>query len=244
MTWLLVPTVLAASLLGSIHCAAMCGAFACMASDRSGESDLRLQIPYQGGRLLAYLVLGAIAGVAGHSVTTLGGRAGLAHGASLAMGLLLVVWGGGRIARHLRRSSHPTTRPPEWWQKLAGGWLRRAREAAPERRALLTGLVTGLLPCGWLWVFVAVAAGTGRPLAAMVVMAVFWVGSLPALVGVVIGARHLGAHWQQRLPLVSASLILLLGIMSLAGHLGWLPLPRAWHEMMPAGLVMPGTPHG
>jgi len=244
MTWLLVPSVLAASLLGSLHCAAMCGAFACMASDRHGQTDPRLQMPYQTGRLIAYLLLGALAGAAGMALDTVAWRAGLAQAAALGMGLLLVIWGGGRLWRLRRPLAHHAATPPPWWQQLAGGWLRRVAEAAPARRAALTGLLTGLLPCGWLWVFVAVAAGTASVASGMLVMAVFWLGSIPALVGVVVGARHLGARWQQRLPALSAGLILALGIISLATHLGWLPMPTWWHPGAPPGLVAGEMPHG
>ncbi len=244
MTWLLVPSVLVASLLGSLHCAAMCGAFACMASDRDGQTDLRLQAPYQGGRLIAYLILGALAGSAGAALNTVGWRAGLAQAASLGMGLLLVAWGGARLLQLRRQAGHTSATTPQWWQRMAGGWLQRVAALPPSRRAALTGLVTGLLPCGWLWVFVAVASGTGHATSGMLVMAVFWLGSVPALVGVVIGARHLGARWRQRLPTISATLILTLGIVSLANHLGWLPMPTWMHPGMPSGLSSGEMRHG
>lgn len=244
MTWLLVPSVLVASLLGSLHCAAMCGAFACMASDRQGQTDLRLQAPYQGGRLIAYLILGGLAGAAGAALNTVGWRAGLAQAASLGMGVLLMIWGGARLLQIRGNTGRASPTTPQWWQRIAGGWLQRVADAPPSRRAALTGLLTGLLPCGWLWVFVAVASGTGRATSGMLVMAVFWLGSVPALVGVVIGARHLAARWQQRLPAISAVLILGLGLVSVANHLGWLPMPAWLHPGMPAGLTAGGMQHG
>lgn len=244
MTWLLVPSVLAASLLGSLHCAAMCGAFACMASDRHGETDLRLQGPYQTGRLLAYLLLGALAGGAGVALNVVGWRAGLSHAASLGMGLLLITWGGARLWHLRHQAARPSGAAPRWWQHLAGAWLRRVAEATPNRRAAWTGLLTGLLPCGWLWVFVAVASGTASVPSGMLVMAVFWLGSVPALVGVVVGARHLGARWQQRLPAISATVILVLGVVSLVNHLGWLPTPVWLHPRSPTGLPVAEIHHG
>src|SRR5690606_18807129 len=51
-------------------------------------------------------------------------------------------------------------------------------------RAALLGVSTGLLPCGWLYAFALSAAATGSARDGALVMAAFWLGSVPALVGV------------------------------------------------------------
>ena len=56
----LLAGVFLASLLGSVHCGAMCSAFACLAN-----AGARRGAWYHGGRLLAYNTLGASAGVLG-----------------------------------------------------------------------------------------------------------------------------------------------------------------------------------
>ena len=64
MTLLL--AVLGASLLGSVHCAAMCGGFVCLYSG-TGASRHKGAAPhaaYNAGRLVSYLLLGALAGSA------------------------------------------------------------------------------------------------------------------------------------------------------------------------------------
>ena len=87
--------VLGASLLGSLHCAAMCGGFACLyggdaatrrrqrrrrhaasASSARGRT-LTGHVAYHGGRLVAYAMLGALAGTLGAGLDALGaaGRA-------------------------------------------------------------------------------------------------------------------------------------------------------------------------
>jgi uncharacterized protein len=66
----LVAAIFLASLLGSLHCAGMCGAFVAIACGRLGNdrSDWRdavaLQTAYHGGRLLTYVTLGMFAGAA------------------------------------------------------------------------------------------------------------------------------------------------------------------------------------
>ena len=49
------------------------------------------------------------------------------------------------------------------------------------------GLFTALLPCGWLYSFLLIAAVSSSPWQGSVIMFTFWLGTVPAL----IGSRHL-----------------------------------------------------
>ncbi len=242
----LVGTVLVASLLGSVHCAAMCGAFACFAAGRSGGWSSR-HLPYHFGRLVSYLLLGILAGTVGIGLNRAGRLAGVADAAVVAMALLLIGWG----AHTLIGATVPglgRVRPPEWWQRRVGTWLARLEGRGPVVRGTVTGLLTGLLPCGWLWAFVAVAGGTGTPWRGALVMAVFWLGSVPALLAVAAGIARLSGRWQRRLPLASAAVVMLLGLVSLAAHLDLIPVGHWLHQVMPMPGVVgtPGAPmpHG
>jgi sulfite exporter TauE/SafE len=97
--------------------------------------------------------------------------------------------------------------------------LHAVREQPIGRRAGLTGLFTTLLPCGWLYVFVATAGGTGSVRAALTTMAVFWLGSVPALLAVGLGAQRVLAPFRKRLPAFSAAVVLVMGLLSMSGHL-------------------------
>jgi sulfite exporter TauE/SafE len=60
--------VLAASLVGSVHCAAMCGAFVCVyarAGARFPDKGAGAHVAYNAGRLVSYLTLGLAAGAIG-----------------------------------------------------------------------------------------------------------------------------------------------------------------------------------
>jgi sulfite exporter TauE/SafE len=95
--------------------------------------------------------------------------------------------------------------------------LQRAAFALrPLPRALTMGLLTALLPCGWLYLFALAAAGAGNPLRGMVVMVAFWLGTLPVLVTLGIGVQTLTGTLGRRIPLVTAVLIVLLGVFTLA----------------------------
>lgn len=231
--------VLAASVVGSVHCAGMCGGFACMgtvpmgtpAADTAAAHTARTarwtptltQLAYHGGRLAAYVALGALAGALGAQVTHAGTLAGLQRGAAVIAGALMVAWALSAIAArhgHVIGLGRAGMGAPLAWQRLLGGAMQRLQTQPPVVRAGATGLLTSLLPCGWLYVFVATAGGTGSVSSAMTTMAFFWAGTVPALLVVAVGARRLLAPLGRRLPTVQAVVVLVMGLLSMSGRLG------------------------
>jgi sulfite exporter TauE/SafE len=108
---------------------------------------------------------------------------------------------------------------PEWMQRMMGRVLLVGRDAGETGRAFLIGLVTTLLPCGWLYTFVAVAGSTGSMSGGAAVMMAFWIGTVPMLLAVAAGAARLFGPFARRLPAVSAVVVLVLGLLSIAGKL-------------------------
>lgn len=220
--------VLAASLVGSVHCAAMCGTFACVAVDGAPRRDadharrpaIKAHAMYNVGRLAAYAMLGAIAGQVGAHVTHMAAWVGIARGATILAGALMVLWALDSITRARGRRSH-SMRAPLVWQRTVGSLLRVAQGWHLMLRAGVTGLLTGLIPCGWLYVFVTTAAATGSPQSGAMVMSIFWLGTLPALIAVGIGAQRILSPLQSRLPQLSASVVLVMGILAISGRMSF-----------------------
>ncbi len=205
-----------ASLLGSVHCAGMCGGIATVACGGGPRlSRPAAAIGYHGARLVGYVALGLLAGVVGASVDS-AWRAVV--GAQTAMGfltaaLLLVV-----ALRQL------VPHGPQLTQLRRGPRRHRVSSLLARvlaRRGIVgaagVGLLTALLPCAWLWSFVILAAGTADAFSAAAVMAATWLGTLPALglVGVAgaTATRILG----RRAPQVTAAILIALAVLS-AGH--------------------------
>lgn len=219
--------ILLASLVGSVHCAAMCGGFACFYTSGTVGRDVRRQsltstLPshamYNVGRLVAYSMLGAAAGSLGAHVTSAAAWIGIARGATIVAGLLMIGWSISHIASY--HGAHiGALRAPLAWQRGVGSILNAIRNQRPATRAAATGLLTGLIPCGWLYVFVTTAGAAGSPLAGVRVMAIFWLGTLPALVAVGVGAQRLLAPLRARLPQMSAVVVLIMGLMAVSGRL-------------------------
>jgi uncharacterized protein len=214
-------SILVASLVGSVHCAGMCGGFVCFyAGSAKGNEPaaLRAHVMYNAGRLGSYLLLGALAGLVGARVTQAGTLVGISHAAAVVAGVLMVGWALSTIAAQ-RGVTIGTLHAPQAWQRALGRVLHTVREQPIGVRALLTGLFTTLLPCGWLYVFVATAGGTGSVQEAMLLMAIFWAGTVPALIAVGLGAQTLLAPFRRRLPAFSAAVVLVMGLLSMSGRL-------------------------
>ncbi|MEM9345893.1 MAG: sulfite exporter TauE/SafE family protein [Planctomycetota bacterium] len=76
------------------------------------------------------------------------------------------------------------------------------------------------MPCGWLYAFAAVAGGTASPLLGGLTMAVFWLGTLPVLVSLGVGAQKISGVLGRRLPHATAIALILVGLWTLIGRGG------------------------
>ena len=212
--------IFVASLAGSPHCAAMCGpflAFAAAGGEGPDRGRRNPQLAYHTGRLLSYVVLGAGAGALGAGVETLGGLAGLGRAAALASGVLMVAWGVHTILEYAGRASR--LHGPGFVRRTLSAAVSRVGAMSGARRAGITGVVTALLPCGWLYVFVAAAGGTASPVSGALLMLVFWSGTVPAMAALGLGLQRLAGPARRHLPLVTASVVVVIGLFTIAGRL-------------------------
>jgi sulfite exporter TauE/SafE len=204
----LYAAILVSSLAGSLHCVAMCGPLVGLTA---GARSLRLALVHASGRLTTYAALGALAGLVGGAVDLAGRLAAAQHAASIVAGGVIVAWGARSIAVSLG-----------WlrgWSAEATLWKRGLSQLRGRRavsRAWLVGVLTGFLPCGWLWAFVVSAAGTASAPAGAAVMAVFWLGTVPAMTGVLAFGGPVIDRIRRRLPVISACVLIALGLATLA----------------------------
>jgi sulfite exporter TauE/SafE len=209
--------VLVASLMGSLHCVGMCGPLALWAT--GGGQHRGTITAYHVGRLSTYLLAGLLAGLLGSAVNMGGDMAGYQMTAAKLAGGLLVM-----VGVHRLLSLHPR------WRFAAGGenpsrvaaLLQKAKpllvNSGPRGKAYLGGLLTTWLPCGWLYLFVLFAAGTGGIATALTVMTAFWVGTLPALTAVWFGARNIVPKLGTSLPLIAGLLLIITGLYTATGR--------------------------
>jgi sulfite exporter TauE/SafE len=173
---------LALGLLGSLHCAAMCGALQlALPVPPGGPGRIVLgRVVYQLGRMLTYVLLGAVAGMAGQSLLL----AGLQRWLSLGLGLLILA---GFLAAKKVAVASPVLRAVQRLKSLMAVQL----QTRGFRALLLLGLLNGLLPCGLVYVAMAGAAAQGGLLAAMLFMLLFGLGTTPTLLAISLSGRLL-----------------------------------------------------
>jgi len=217
----LVGSVLLASLVGSPHCAGMCGPFVAFYSGQGG-ARWPAHLAYNLGRLVSYLLLGAAAGALGAGVDRMGAMAGVSRAAAILSGVAMILWGTLTILRELGVRV-PGFAEPTLARGPFAHTLRAVAQQPPALRALTVGLLTTLLPCGFLYVFVATAAGTGSPVHGMMVMAVFWLGTVPVMAGLGLLAQGALGPLRRRLPVVTALALVVLGVFMVAGRVAPTP---------------------
>jgi uncharacterized protein len=179
---------LVAGLVGSVHCFGMCGGIA-GALGMAGGGRASFAVAYSAGRIASYAAAGAIAGGIGAGLAS---AAGLGPWLRLVMGLILVLLGL-QIALHLKLLAPLEAAGARIWRKLAP----LARPLIPPRhagQALALGLLWGWLPCGLVYGMLAAAAGAGSPLGGAAFMAVFGLGTAPAMIGLA-WASGRGGTW-------------------------------------------------
>ena len=143
---------------------------------------------------------------------------GVERAAAVAAGGMMVIFGGITLAR-LLGVKLGQFRLPAVVTRLNMAGHRAAGALPPTARAGAIGLLTTLLPCGWLYAFVMTAAGTGHPVSGALVMAVFWLGTLPMLVALGAGVQRLGGRLAGRLSLAAALAIVVVGLYTVGTRL-------------------------
>jgi hypothetical protein len=214
--------ILVGGLLGSSHCVGMCGGFVLtLGSARPGlAANLGRQLSYSLGRVFTYAAGGAAAGYGGwRLVHALGPAVNLQALLAIAAGLLLVHQGLGAAGVWRRRPVAGSTAC-----RFAGPFA--ALLTAPGwRPAFVAGLVNGLLPCGLVYAYLALASSAGDLLRGSATMALFGLGTVPVLVLTGCGGSILSLASRRRLFRVAAWCLVLTGVLSLVRGLGFVQLP-------------------
>ena len=167
-------------LVGSLHCAGMCGplALALPAAGNTTPGYVLGRVAYNAGRIVTYCLLGIVFGLAGWTFLL----AGLQRWVSIALGvsLLLCLFASRRLAL-----SRPVTSAVNQLKSRMSVLLRRRSFAA----LAVLGLLNGLLPCGLVYVACAGAAATAGTLAGASYMIAFGLGTVPMMLSISLSGK-------------------------------------------------------
>lgn len=201
-----------ASILGSPHCAGMCGGFVALYAHAARRHHVA-HLLYNAGRLATYLALGVIAASLGSSIDAF---AGIGRASAAVVGGALVLYGISLLLGFTPFAELPLLRRIA--ALLAPVTQRILRSDQPVKPFFI-GAVTTLLPCGWLYTFVALALASAEPTTAAVIMALFWLGTVPMMLGIGYALRSSLAFGAHRSPRLVGILLICGGALSLYSHL-------------------------
>jgi len=205
------------SLAASFHCVGMCGGIAGMHRAWIGASHrptVHLLL-YHGGRIGAYLCIGALFGAFGTMLLGTQRLLSLVTGA-------VIVW----IAMMALFSS-PAKALPFLESLFASlfGWVKGRQGWSAS---FCFGIFHGLLPCSLVYAFAAKAASTGSVSAGLFTMISFGLGTVPALLFSAKLADHFSPAVRARFVSTGSFFLLILGVITVfraftplhAGHGG------------------------
>lgn len=196
-------------LVGSLHCAGMCGPLA-MAVPVVGQgkaATIRSRLIYNLGRIATYALMGLIVGLLGEAFAL----AGIQRWVSLAAGVAIL---GGLLVSSRWLNGSGMTR---WIARLKSGFGALLQRRSHASTALL-GLLNGLLPCGLVYVACTAALASHAWWEGVGYMTLFGLGTLPMMFGFgLIGVRFQNAIRFRMKSLVPVSFAIVGAMLLLRG---------------------------
>jgi hypothetical protein len=195
-------------LLGSAHCAGMCGPIAIAMPLKNGAWFARITgaLLYNLGRTITYALLGLIFGLAGMGLS----MGGVQQWVSIIMGILMILSVilpvlFGRISVFDRLIG-----------KIAGyftGYFKRIFSWHSYFSLLVIGILNGFLPCGLVYIALAGALATADWISGIFYMALFGLGTIPMLLVLNLAGNVLSQYMRTLFRKIIPYFIILIGIL-------------------------------
>ena len=182
----IIITALTLGLLGSLHCVGMCGpiALALPVVNNTFWGRFKGIIFYNTGRIVTYGALGLVFGFLGKTFVI----AGYQQSLSIALGILILLVlflqsSNGAGSKFTAMAYKPVAKLKSALGKLF---------AKKNYGSLFSiGLLNGLLPCGLVYTGIAGAIAVADPFRAALFMALFGLGTVPAMLGLSLAGQKI-----------------------------------------------------
>ena len=221
----------ASGLLGTVHCAAICGGIATGLSGGQRDGLWAAALPNL-GRVLGYALAGAIVGGLGSGLLGIARIPALGIAMRAMVGIVLVIAGLRLLDRTHRLPAFGGGAGARLWQWLAP--LRaRAWPADTAGKRLLLGLVWGWMPCGLSTTLLTAAWLQASAAHGALTMAAFGLGTLPLMIPLTWAGARIGTRLQRGgLRTLAGVLVIGAGLLTLAGP--WLLHVPVLHRVLDA----------
>ena len=223
-------------LLGSVHCAGMCGGIVgalALAPPRPGATLIALRaaavapalprtLAYNLGRIASYGAAGALAGGIAGGALRLGALPALQAGAYVLANLLLVALGL-YLMDAWRGIARIEAGGQALWRRVAP-LLRRVGPPDTAGRLFLAGALWGWLPCAMVYSVLVTAMLSGSAAGGAALMLAFGLGTLPMMMALGLAGARLRAALRLRAVRTACGVLVLgFGVLGLARAAGGLP---------------------
>jgi sulfite exporter TauE/SafE len=206
--------IFVSGVLGSAHCIGMCGGIAATMSlgTRSVPEALLRQACWSLGRTSTYMFLGVMAAALGaRFLKSQGNAIWLQALFAIIAGALLIAQGlhaAGWLSWKIRRQrSLPCVTTTVFSQFFKGG---------STIGVFVAGLLTGFLPCGLVYSFLALAASSGNVARGVLIMLCFGMGTIPVMLLTGTGLSMATIGTRRKLIRLAAVSVIVTGLMTTA----------------------------
>lgn len=213
-----------AGLVGAPHCIGMCGGIMSTWALNSSISVLHTVLAYNLGRITTYTILGGFMGFAGSFVEGAGKIVGLQGMASILGGIFILLW---TIKKYALPFAHWTPVKFPFIKKF----LTQNKPRSETTYMFTNGVLLGFLPCGLSYTIQMQAAGSGAPWNGALIMALFGLGTLPALLFMGVFTNFAKQSFRSKIQIFSNVIAVTIGILSIMRGMvvnGWVTSINPW----------------
>lgn len=202
-------TALTLGFLGSFHCVGMCGpiALALPLNRESLFSKVTGALIYNTGRVFMYALLGGLFGLIGQSIIIAGYQQSLSI--TLGITVLIMILLPNKLSNKFRFLSFTYSFIGKVKQKLKTLFKQNSFSSL-----FFIGTLNALLPCGLVYLGIAGSIAAGSLLQGSIFMAVFGLGTVPAMLTVALISSSININFRKKInkavPVFAASMALLL----------------------------------
>ena len=211
----MLASALILGLLGSLHCLGMCGPIAFMLPlDRTSHTKKLFQLSlYHSGRLFSYAVMGLAFGFVGQGLQLFGVQQKL----SIAIGIIMIAL---VLIPSKYFSKFSLTKPLFSIITKVKSKLGQSLKKKTPDTFLTIGLLNGFLPCGLVYMALLGAIAMANPLQGSFYMALFGLGTVPLMTGVVYFSTIFGKKAKFRLQRLIPVFVLIIGVLFILRGMG------------------------
>lgn len=195
-------------LMGSFHCAGMCGPIAIALPLHGNTVPQKIYggTLYNLGRTITYGIMGAIFGALGQGLHLLGFQQKI----SVVMGAIMII---SVLFPALFKNQYSMEKS---WFKAVGKLKKTIADMFSIRSfqsLFFIGMLNGLLPCGLVYMAIAGAIGTGGIVEGSLYMILFGLGTIPMLLGISLAGNVLSLAVRKRINKLIPVLVVIVGVL-------------------------------